>query len=83
MNYAMIVYNSRNSMETYREMDSIGAARIEAQRVVNERMDAFGDDIDALKRFDYIAAEDQAMDIPDDGGVIFLPDGWKIEVISK
>ena len=65
------------------QFDTLEEARREAHIVVIERMQAFGEDPDALKQYGYIAAEIQAMDMTDEGGKITLQDGWIIEVTNE
>jgi hypothetical protein len=59
---------------------NIEAAREEAQRFVQDRMDAFGEDREALERYGYIAAENAALELSEDGGEIRTADGWLISV---
>jgi hypothetical protein len=82
MSYMLIIYNSDKDVD-HKEVDTIEQAREAAQVVVNERMEAFGEDHEALVRYGFIDAEDKALSLSDEGGVIFMQDGWKIEVINN
>ena len=64
------------------QFDTLEEVRREAHIVVIERMQAFGEDPDALKQYGYMAAEVKAMDMTDEGGKIILQDGWTIEVTN-
>jgi hypothetical protein len=62
---------------------SIDEARDEAATLVAERMEAFGEDREALRQYGYLDAEQQALDAPEHGCVIHLSDGRKIEIIPE
>lgn len=83
MSFVVIVYSANQNVVEQKEVGSVSEARHEAEVVVNDRMDAFGEDRDALERYGFIDAEDQAMSIDEDGAVIFMQDGWKIEIIPN
>ena len=84
MSYAVLAYSPLGSLSDIRKVvDTIEDARDVAGEVVNERMEAFGEDREALAGYGYLDAEQQALDMPEDGGVIHLRDGWKIEVIRS
>jgi hypothetical protein len=61
-------------------VNSIEAAREEARRFVQDRIDAFSEDRDVLKRYGFLDAEDRALDLPEEGGKILMQDGWAISV---
>lgn len=65
------------------EVDTIQEARDAAAEEVQRSMDAFGDDREAQARYGFTAAEEQALDLPEDGGVIHMPDGYVIDVTRK
>jgi|tagenome__1003787_1003787.scaffolds.fasta_scaffold20030109_2 hypothetical protein len=81
MGYRIIIYNGDKAVDDTQAFD-IEQARALARVAVEDRMEAFADDRDALKRYGFLDAEDQALSLDEDGGVIFLQDGWKIEVIN-
>jgi hypothetical protein len=58
-------------------------ARDEAAQIIADRMDAFGDDREALRQYGWYTAEATALDMSDDGGEILLPDGWKIVITNN
>ena len=62
-------------------VESIQEARAETISFVNDRMDTFGKDREALRRHGYTAAEEQALVLSEDGGKIHLTDNWLIEVV--
>jgi len=82
MSFTVIVYSPRRAVST-EEVDTIAEAREIARVAVNDRMDAFGEDRQALLDYGFIDAEDQAFSMSEEGGVIHLHDGWKIEVIAS
>jgi hypothetical protein len=82
MSFTVIVYSPRRAVST-EEVDTIEAAREIARVAVNDRMEAFSDDREALERYGFIDAEDRALALSEEGGVIFLQDGWKVEVINN
>ena len=47
---------------------------------MQDRIDAFGEDRDALKRYGFLDAEDQALNMPETGDLIVMQDGWAISV---
>lgn len=59
---------------------TIEQARDTAVDRVHDRMDAFGEDREALERYGWTSAERAAQDLPEQGGVISLPDGYVVEV---
>jgi len=61
-------------------VNSLEAAREEAARFVRNRMDAFGDDREALEGYGFAKAEQAAMDMGERGDLIVLPDGWEMGV---
>jgi hypothetical protein len=61
--------------------EGLQEARDVAVQVVHDRMEAFGEDREALTQYGFYRAEAEALDMPDEGGTIVLSDGWKIEVI--
>lgn len=81
MGFRIIVYNAWQDVEQ-KDVDTIEQAREFAHNFVQDRMDAFGEDREALKDYGFTNAEDQALALSDEGGVVFLPDSWKIEVIN-
>lgn len=80
MSFTVIVYSPRRAVSSD-EVDTIAQAREVAQIAINDRMEAFSDDRDALSQYGFIDAEDRALAMSEDGGVIYLQDAWKIEVI--
>ena len=78
--YTIIVRNAKGKAIEQEVVDTLGGVHNYAVDFVQDRMDAFGEDREALKGYGYIDAEDQALAIGDDGGTVTLPDGWKIEV---
>jgi hypothetical protein len=82
MSYMIIVYNSDSAVD-HKEVDTLEEAHSYAAETVQERMEAFSDDHEVLKRYGFIDAEDKALSMDEDGGVIFMQDGWKIEVINN
>lgn len=59
---------------------TIQEARAVAVTIVHEAMDAFGEDREALAGYGYTAAEERALDIPEGGYILPLPDGHRIDV---
>lgn len=82
MSYTVDVFAPKHPYST-RKVKELQEARDEAVTVVHDRMEAFGDDREALTQYGYYRAEAEALDMSEDGGVILLPDGWKIEVINN
>ena len=78
--YRITTYNSKGKDVDQTEVDTLAMAQDYAINFVSDREDAFGEDREALKRYGYIDAEDQALAIGDDGGTVHLPDGWKIVI---
>ena len=64
------------------EVVSIDEVRDEVVTFIHQRMEAFGDDREALERHGFIEAESAALSMTDWGGTIKLPDGWIIQVIN-
>jgi hypothetical protein len=60
--------------------DDLQAARDIAVDFVHDRMNAFGDDREALARYGFTDAEELALDMTDNGLFIKLSDGWEIRV---
>lgn len=83
MSYTITAYNPREKAVEQASVDTIAEAQTKAQTYVNDRMDAFGESREALTSYGFIDAEDQALAMDEDGGTIFLQDGWKIEVINN
>ena len=84
MSYTLMIWYKRNTEPDVREADNIEEARNKAQAVVVQAMEAFGEDRRALRDYGYIAAEEQAIDMSEDGGVVYLwATGTKIEVINN
>lgn len=67
---------------TITEVASIDAARDVAAAFVAQRMEAFGDDREALERYGFAAAELDALNMSEAGGKIKLPDNWIIIVVN-
>ena len=83
MSYVCITYNSKGNSVDQKEVDTLAMAQDYAMNFISDREEALTDDREALEQYGYIDAEDQALAIGDDGGVVHLPDGWKIEVINS
>ena len=64
-------------------VEGLQEARTAAEELINEAADGFSDDRDALKRYGYTAAQDWAMDVPEEGGECTLADGTTIEVVNN
>lgn len=80
MSYRIITFHRDKAIDQT-DVYSIAEAREVARLIVSNCMDAFSDDREALNRYGFLDAEDQALDMDEDGGTIFLQDGTKIEVI--
>lgn len=63
-----------------RAVAALDEAREAASAFVQERMDSFGDDREALQRYGFTEAEDAALDLSEDGAQIKMSDGCVIEV---
>jgi hypothetical protein len=61
------------------EAQSLAQVHEAAFDFVQERKDAFGEDREALERYGYIEAENNALSIGEDGGTVYAPDGYRIE----
>jgi hypothetical protein len=84
MSYMVVFYNPRSPMpESSKECESIAEVRRVTAEFVDDRMAAFGDDREALRRYGFIEASEKALDMDVDGGSIHLQDGWKLEVIPR
>lgn len=79
MSYTVTIRTPTNPYSTHK-VGGAQEARDEAAQVIADRMDAFGDDREALRQYGWFDAEAKALDMSDSGGVILLPDGWTIEV---
>lgn len=64
-------------------VESLEEGRETAQEFVCDRMDAFGDDREALRQYGWLKAEDDVLDLPEQGGTVLLPDGWTIKLINN
>jgi len=65
------------------EVGTIDAVQEWCHNYVQDRMDAFSEDREALERYGYLAAEDWALSVPEDGGTFTLADGMRIEVVKN
>jgi hypothetical protein len=79
MKYDIVIAHNNEAQEGW-YVDNIEEARNEAQSFVEQRMQAFGEDREALKRYGYLKAEEQAIDMGERGDLIALSDGWSISV---
>lgn len=79
--YTLDIYNPDNLQST-EEVEGLQEARDKAAEFVAERMDAFGEDREALRQYGWFACEAGALDMLETGGAVSLPDGWRIEVIA-
>jgi hypothetical protein len=61
-------------------VDTLQEARDITTDFVHDRMDAFGDDREALARYGFTDAEELALDMTDNGVFLKLSDGWEIVV---
>jgi len=82
MIYTVTVRMPQNLYSTHK-VGGVQEARDEAAQVIADRMDAFGDDREALRQYGWFDAEAKALDMTEAGGVILLPDGWSIEVTNN
>ena len=76
-----IITSHHDRVVDQKDVDTIAEAREEARLIVSICMDNFSHDRDALNRYGFLDAEDQALAMDEDGGTIFLQDGTKIEII--
>jgi hypothetical protein len=81
MSYMLTFYKSDKCIDQ-RVADTLEDAHNLGVEFVNDRMEAFGEDREALKNYGYIDAENAALAIGEDGGVVHVPDGYKMEVIN-
>jgi hypothetical protein len=65
---------------TTSEFATIEEARTQAVGHVQEAMDSFGEDREALRAYGFLTAEELALDMPEEGGTIRLANGTVIEV---
>jgi hypothetical protein len=82
VNYVVLVTSPQQN-RTFIEVGGIQEARDVATDLVHERMEAFGDDREALRAYGFYDAEAKALDMTEEGGEIFLQDGWKIRIASE
>jgi len=82
MNYVVVVTSPQRT-QTFIEVGGIQEARDVAADLVHERMEAFGDDREALRAYGFYDAEAKALDMTEEGGEIILQDGWKIRIASE
>lgn len=79
MIYTVEVFSASHLYST-QKVGGAQEAREVAAQVIADRMDAFGDDREALRQYGWYKAEAEALDMPEEGGDILLPDGWKITI---
>jgi uncharacterized protein YbdZ (MbtH family) len=81
VSYDIVIWCSKKDGREYPQegwnVATIEEARRDAQRFVQDRMDAFGEDREALERYGYTRAMDRATDMPEKGDIIMTQDGWK------
>ena len=82
MSYTVTVSHRDKDIES-QVVGTLPQARTAAEEIVNEAADGFSDDRDALQRYGYTAAQDWAMDVPEEGGECTLADGTTIEVVNN
>ena len=82
MSYTVNIYNPKNLYSSH-EVGGAQEARDQAAEFIADRMDAFGEDREALRQYGWLKVEAEALDMSDDGGTILLPDGWRIEIINN
>lgn len=81
MSYTFKIHNT-TTLQSTEEVEGIEEVREKAAAFVQERMEAFGDDTEALRQFGWYTSEAAALDFFEYGGAMTLPDGWRIEVIA-
>ena len=80
MNYMVHVDTPTHHYSSHK-VGGVQEARDDAAQVVADRMEAFGDDREALKNYGYLTAEAAALDMGEQGVSILLADGWRITVL--
>jgi hypothetical protein len=84
MTYIVTATSPISNLQSDRKIvDTLQHARDVATEVVHVRMEAFGEDREALNQYGYFRAEAEALDMLEDGGTILLPDGWKIVITNN
>ncbi len=82
MSYTVkVIYQQREAVQI--GVSTIEEAREAAVDQVQISMEAFSDDPAALYQYGYTEAEEKALDMPEEGGVIKLANGEKIEIINN
>jgi len=61
-------------------VSTIQEARDMAVSYVHDRMDAFGEDRQALRDYGFMTAESWALDVSEDGGSMQMADDWTVDV---
>jgi hypothetical protein len=79
MKYRVTFLSRGEPIEGFEARD-LEQAHEAAANFVQDRMDAFGEDREALEGYGYIEAQDNALSIGEDGGYVYVPDGYRIEV---
>lgn len=82
MSYSVKLYGKTILVDEQTGVDIDKAREIAADHV-QTRMDAFGDDREALAGFGFLGAEESALDMPESGGTISLADGYSIQVTPE
>ena len=82
MTYSVDIFTPTHPYSAHKR-PTLQAVRDDAVEVVHDRMEAFGEDHEALTQYGYFKAEAMALDMTEDGGTILIPDGWKIIITNN